>query len=495
MFREAESDPQIVPADAKKLEAQLRVKLLNEQYRHLNLKDESLLILVSGIDGAGKSETINLLNEWMDPRHIHTVAFHEPTGDELLFPSVRRFWMSLPPKGEIGIIYGAGYSQLIAEAMKKNPDRDKLAKDILYLRRFEANLAANGVRLVKLWFHMSRDAQRMRTKTLLANPSTAWQVTKVDKKVYKNFETLRNAGQLIIESTDAHYSPWIIIPSADPGLRTVRTAQAVLQAFCRAKVAVPPLHNPGAEVPTKKRTNILDKVDYSQTLDKASYDAQILHWQNRLAELVRSKEFKKQSLVLVFEGNDAAGKGGAIRRVTRAIDARQFSVMAVSAPSGDALARPYLWRFWNNIPRHGRIQIFDRSWYGRVLVERVEKLISKTAWTRSYDEINDFEEHLTDHGIVVVKFWLAITADEQLRRFREREHSPFKQFKLTAEDWRNRRKWQSYVAAAKDMFNHTNTSNAPWNVLSANDKKHARVEVLKRIVLALEKAQTKPLKL
>jgi polyphosphate kinase 2 (PPK2 family) len=175
--------------------------------------------------------------------------------------------------------------------------------------------------------------------------------------------------------------------------------------------------------------------------------------------------------------------------VTRAIDARQFNVMPVSAPKNEELARPYLWRFWNNIPRRGRISIFDRSWYGRVLVERVEKLISRSAWTRSYDEINDFEQHLTDHGIVVVKFWLAITADEQLRRFREREHSPFKQFKLTPDDWRNRRKWNAYVGAAKEMFTHTNTKNAPWHVLSANDKRYARVEVLKRVVQAIETAQ------
>jgi polyphosphate:AMP phosphotransferase len=489
MFQEAQADPHLALADAKRLEAELRIKLLNEQYRHLELKDRSLLILVSGIDGAGKSETINLLNEWMDPRHIHTVAFAPPSKDEQDFPLAKRFWMSLPAKGEIGIVYGAGYAPLLEEAMRKNPNREKITKVVLYLRRFEANLAANGVQLIKLWFHMSRKAQAKRTADLLANPSTAWQVNEVDKKVYKNFEKLSNAGQTIIEATDAHYSPWIVIPSADPNVRTVRTAQAILQAFKQRSIKVPPLHNPGAALPLKQRTNILDKVDYGLTLSKIDYEEQVLHWQNRLAQLVRGKKFKKQGLVLVFEGNDAAGKGGAIRRVTRAIDARQFNVMPVSAPKNEELARPYLWRFWNNIPRRGRISIFDRSWYGRVLVERVEKLISRTAWTRSYDEINDFEQHLTDHGIVVVKFWLAITADEQLRRFREREHSPFKQFKLTPDDWRNRRKWNAYVGAAKEMFTHTNTKNAPWHVLSANDKRYARVEVLKRVVQAIETAQ------
>ena len=491
MFEESESDPQLSDADRKKLEADLRVKLLLEQYRHLSVKDESLVILVSGIDGAGKSETINLLNEWMDPRHIHTIAFPDPSPDELLFPKVRRLWMSLPPKGAIGIIYGAGYVQLIDQVLKKNPNHDKLASDILYLKRLEADLAANGVRLLKLWFHLSRHAQHNRTKTLLANPSTAWQVGQGDKKVHKHFDKLRAAGERIIEATDAPYAPWIVIPSANANLRTVRTAQAVLQALRRPSVKVPQLHDPGAPILAKNHKNALDRVNYTLTIEKSAYETELFDWQNRLAALVRDEKFKTRSLVLVFEGNDAAGKGGAIRRVTRAIDARQFTVMSVAAPTREEQSRPYLWRFWKNVPTRGRISIFDRSWYGRVLVERVEKLIPRRAWSRAYSEINDFEQHLTNHGTIVLKFWLAVTSDEQLKRFREREQSPFKQFKITDEDWRNRSKSKAYLAATKEMFDHTDTPYAPWHVLSANDKKHARVEVLKAIVLALEGAYKK----
>jgi polyphosphate kinase 2 (PPK2 family) len=268
----------------------------------------------------------------------------------------------------------------------------------------------------------------------------------------------------------------------------VRSAQAVLQALKVRTIKVPVFHEPGSLPIVARQTNPLKHLDYKATLSKSEHETQILSLQNRLAELVRDKAFKKRALALVFEGVDAAGKGGAIRRVTRAIDARHFDVMAVAAPTQSEMSRPYLWRFWQNVPRQGGIAIFDRSWYGRVLVERVEKLITRAAWTRAYDEINDFEQQMVEKGTIVLKFWLAVTPEEQLKRFKERMHSPFKQFKITEDDWRNRRKAKAYDTAAREMFAHTDTTAAPWYVLSANDKHYARVEVLKVIVKALEDA-------
>ena len=488
MFQEAESDPKIAVAEYKKLEAHLRVRLLNEQYRHLNLQDRALLVIVAGIDGAGKGETINLLNEWMDPRHIHTLAFGAPNKQEREFPVAHRFWRHLPPKGETGIVFGSGYSPLFAEAAKNRIDTDQFERQILFVRKFESSLIANGVQVLKLWFHLSREAQHERTEHLLSNPSTAWQVTKLDLKAQKNFDAIRWAGQLVIEATDSPHSPWMIIPSADAQLRTVRTAQAILGAFTQRSLKAPAFHDPAEAKPLHRVPNPLDKLDHKVTITKSDYDTQVLAWQNRLAQAVRSKAFRKRALMVAFEGADAAGKGGAIRRVTRAIDARQFDIMAVSAPKPWELAHPYLWRFWRNVPEHGRVAIFDRSWYGRVLVERVEKLIPRESWRRAYDEINDFEQQLSGSGIILLKFWLSVTPDEQLRRFRERQESPFKQFKITPEDWRNRRNAKQYAEAARDMFAQTDTPHAPWHVLSANDKKHARVEVLKHIVLAVERA-------
>ena len=487
MFDYAESDPTISDEDAKRLIPTLRTQLLKAQYQHLLKKDRALLILVGGIDGAGKGDTINLLNEWMDPRHIRTMAFPPPNKHEQAYPPLYRFWLNLPPKGETGIVFGSGYAPLIKEAAKKRPDVALLEKLILTARRYEADLVNNGVQVIKLWFHLSRDAQKARTKALLQNPSTAWKVGPLDEAVNKRFKRLRQAGQHIIDATDSDYAPWTIIPAANENMRLISTGQAVLAALKKRRVSVPPLHDPAAAATPRRANNPLDEIDHTQSLGKEDYETALLHWQNRLAEAVRHPKFlKHHALILVFEGQDAAGKGSTIRRITKALDARQYQITPVAAPKQFELDRPYLWRFWKEVPRHGRIAIFDRSWYGRVLVERVEKLIGRTTWQRAYGEINAFEQHLSQHGILIVKFWLAITPDEQLRRFEARAELPFKQYKITDEDWRNRDKWREYARATNDMLNRTSTDHAPWHALSSNDKRFARVAVLKHIVQTIE---------
>ncbi|AWB34549.1 polyphosphate:AMP phosphotransferase [Orrella marina] len=489
MFDDAESDPKLLSDEADRIIPTLRTQLLKAQYQHLNKQDRALLILVGGIDGAGKGDTINLLNDWMDPRHIRTIAFGPANRSDKQYPPAYRFWQALPPKGQTGIVFGSGYAPLISEAVKKRPDTRKLEDMVLMARRFEADLVANGVQVIKLWFHLSRKAQSERTSRLLENPSTAWKVSPLDKKVHKRFSRLRDAGQRIIEATDSAHSPWIIIPAADENMRNVRTGQAVLQALRRQSIRVPALHDP-AELPKLRPSiNPLTKLDYTVSIPKDEYDEQMLLWLNRLAEAVRHPKFvKHHSLVLAFEGQDAAGKGGNIRRLTRAMDARQYKITPISAPRQFELNRPHLWRFWREVPAKGKIAIFDRSWYGRVLVERVENLTPKVSWRRGYTEINAFEQQLVNHGAIVLKFWLAITEDEQLKRFKEREKSPFKQFKITADDWRNREKWKEYYRAAGDMLSFTHTDLAPWHVLSSNDKRYARVQVVKRVTQAIENA-------
>jgi polyphosphate:AMP phosphotransferase len=489
MFELAESDPALTDDQAKPLILSLRTRLLRAQYKLLERKDRALLVLVGGIDGAGKGDTINLLNDWMDPRHIHTMAFARPTPQERIYPQQYRFWRALPARGEIGIVFGSGYAPLLEEASKKRPDSNRLEDLILMARRYEADLVANGVQVIKLWFHLSKRAQRDRMEQLLLNPSTAWKVGPQDHAVHKNFKRIRRAAQRIIEATDAQYSPWIIIPSADPNTRMVRTGQAVLVALQKRGVRVPALHDPSALPNIKRQKNPLDQLDFNVALPKDDYQAELLHWQNRLATLVRSQPFlDKHALMIVFEGQDAAGKGGAIRRITQAIDARQYDIMPVAAPKPFELNRPYLWRFWRHVPRLGRIAIFDRSWYGRVLVERVEKLVTAPVWRRAYGEINGFEQQLTRDGVIVVKFWLAITPDEQLKRFKEREQHPFKQYKLTDEDWRNRERWKAYETASADMLTQTNTNQANWHLVAANDKRYARIEILKHLVKHIEDA-------
>ncbi|MBN3267525.1 polyphosphate:AMP phosphotransferase [Bordetella bronchiseptica] len=485
MFIEAEADPSLSKAQYKAREARLRTALLKAQYERLQRAEQSLLIVVAGIDGAGKGDTINMLNEWMDPRHIHTMAFGLPDAEELARPPMWRYWNELPPKGRTGIVFGSWYVPLLLEAVRKKPDAALLEAHAAQIRRFEAMLAAEGVQIVKLWYHLSAQAQAERTERLLASPETAWQVTPADRKVRKKYDRLRNAGQVAIAHTDAAHAPWRVIPSADDELRAVRTAEAVLAAM-RRRATPRSVRAFGAPSPAVHLVDRLGALDYDAKEDKDDYEAELGLLQGRLARAVRRDGFRERSLVLVFEGQDAAGKGGAIRRVTRALDARQYDITPVAAPARHELARPYLWRFWRRIPRQGRIAIFDRSWYGRVLVERVENITAPTDWRRAYGEILDFERQLVRHGAIVLKFWLAITPAVQLERFREREKSPYKNFKITPDDWRNRKQWRAYADAANEMLCRTDMREAPWHLVSANDKRYARLQVLRHIVETLE---------
>ena len=233
--------------------------------------------------------------------------------------------------------------------------------------------------------------------------------------------------------------------------------------------------------------NRLGSLDLSKRLPKQKYESQLEKWQGRLNALSRKPKFKRLSVTILFEGPDAAGKGGAIRRITGALDARQYQGISIAAPTEEERAQPYLWRFWRHLPRRGRFTIYDRSWYGRVLVERVEGFCTEADWMRAYSEINDFEEQLVLNHTVFAKFWLQISKDEQLKRFKLREKTSFKRFKITAEDWRNRKKWDAYQIAADEMIQRTSTSVAPWTLVEANDKSYARIKVLKTLLQRIER--------
>jgi polyphosphate:AMP phosphotransferase len=483
VFTDAELDPAMPRDELERAEPELRNTLLSQQEVLRERADRALLVVVAGIDGAGKGSAINLLNEWMDPRGIRTAAFGPPTDEESRHPPMWRYWAELPARGSIGIVFGSWYADLFKEAARKRPDAAKLARLTEDISRFEAMLASEGVQLVKLWYHLSRDAQRRRCKELAAHPDTAWRVSKADRDVGRKFKRLRAGADTVVTATDFPFARWTVVPSADESMRTYATAVAVREALRH------PHQPPVGQAP--KLPSAPDRfadLDYSRVLEKDDYEDALAHWQGRLARAVHHPDFAWRSLALVFEGSDAAGKGGAIRRLTHALDVRQMRIMAIAAPGPEALARPYLWRFWRDVPTTGRIAIFDRSWYGRVLVERVEGFAKPAEWKRAYDEIRDFEEQLAEHGTIVVKCWLAITKEEQLLRFKERESVPFKRYKITADDWRNRRKWTAYRRAANDMFALTDTEAAPWALIASDDKRAARVEVVKTIALAVERA-------
>lgn len=488
MFEAAELGHKIDKAIFRTEEARLRADLLDVQFDLRENGSFPVIILVSGVDGAGKSETINLLYEWMDPRYLSTLAFAEPTDEERERPSMWRYWRTLPPKGRIGIFSGSWYSQPIADRIRGDLSMADLDQRMAQINRFEAMLVNEEALVIKFWFHLSKDGQRQRLKALEKDPRTAWRVTKRNWVRLKTYDKLQEVAGHVLRMTNTPWAPWVVVEGTDDRYRSLMVGSTIRDAI-KKRLADPRDQNfPVAPPlsPAIDHLDVLTALDLSQGLNKADYERQLAKWQGRLSELARHPKFKQHSLILAFEGQDAAGKGGSIRRVAGALDARQYQIIPVAAPTEEERAQPYMWRFWRHIPRRGRVAIFDRTWYGRVLVERVEGLCSEADWLRAYSEINDFEHDLYQDGVIVIKFWLQISDEEQLRRFQEREKVQFKRFKITAEDWRNREKAGAYHAAVCDMVDRTSTGSAPWTLVAAEDKNYARVKILRTICERLE---------
>ena len=488
MFESAEIGHRLEKAEFKREEPKIRQRLLDLQYRLLEKPKFPVIILVNGVDGAGKGETVNLFNEWMDPRHIHTYAFGALTDVERDRPEMWRFWQAMPPKGKIGILFGSWYTDPILQRVMGKEKRARFEQRLGRIRSFERMLVAEGGVLLKLWFHLSKKAQKKRLKDLSSSKKTAWRVTKDDWARFDHYDDFIDVCEDALRETSTGEASWEVIEGSDHGYRSLTAGRLLEDALkTRLKEGMPVLSPPAPppEPPIDGRT-LLKSFDYKRKLDRKDYGKRLVKLQAKLATLTRSKKMRDRSLVLVFEGMDAAGKGSTIRRLTQAMDARFFRLIPVAAPSEEERAQPYLWRFWRHIPGHGRAVIFDRSWYGRVLVERVEKFCSEFDWMRAYSEINEFEEQLAESGAIVDKFWLSITPQEQLRRFKARQDTPYKRFKITDEDWRNRKKWPEYEKAVNDMIERTSTEPAPWTVIASDDKLFSRIETLERLCERIE---------
>jgi len=494
MFESAELGHNIEKGIYKKAVPELRSWLLDAQYELKEQGKIPVIVLVSGQDGAGKGETINVLYEWMDPRYISTLAFSAPSDEERLHPFMWRYWRALPPKGRVGIFAGSWYSSPIHDRLEGSMTKAAVDARIDQINRFEQMLVNEGALILKFWFHLTKEGQRRRLKALEKDPRTAWRVTKWNWDRIKTYDKLQNVVGHVLRLTNTPWAPWIIIEGEDDRYRSLTTGKILLDAIKSRLDGGGRQTTPVAPpVPVNlDRRDVLSELDLSHKLAKKDYERQLARWQGRLSELVRHQRFKKASLICVFEGADAAGKGGAVRRISAALDARDYQIVPIAAPTEEERAQPYLWRFWRHIPKAGRVAIFDRSWYGRVLVERVEGFCAEPDWLRAYTEINDFEHELVDAGAVVVKFWLQIGKEEQLKRFKEREKIDFKRFKITEEDWRNRDKWDAYHSAVCDMVDRTSTGEAPWTLVEANDKNYARVKILRTVCERLETALKKP---
>ena len=502
MFESAEVGAEVDKKTYEREAPRVRSALLAAQ-KQLAASGESVVVIVGGVEGAGKSETVNLLLEWMDARGVAVQTFFDQGEEERERPEYWKFWRVLPPKGRIGIFFGSWYTRPIVEKVFGKISGVELDVALDRVVDFERMLSQENVTVVKFWMHLSKKAQKKRFKELEKDPLTAWRISKQDWKFFKHYDEFREVSEHALRRTGTGVSPWHIVEARDARFRSLSVARTLLEvlegrvaagaaraAKKREAAAAAAKGEPKEKLalPVPAKVNLLSQLDLTRTVDPGGYQEKQLKLQGKLNRLMRELEGADRSAILVFEGPDAAGKGGAIRRLTGAIDARLYEVKSVAAPTDEERAHPYLWRFWRALPRRGHVTIYDRSWYGRVLVERIEGFAAPEDWQRAYVEINAFEEQLVEQGTVIVKFWLAISADEQLRRFKDREVTPYKQYKITEEDWRNRAKWNAYEAAACETFEKTSTEIAPWTLVEANDKPWARLKVLRTVVDALEVA-------
>jgi AMP-polyphosphate phosphotransferase len=491
MFESAELSRSISKSDYEAALPDLRSRLLAAQ-RTLRETKHPVIIIVSGVEGAGKSEVVNRLHEWLDARGMTAHAFWRDSDEERERPRYWRFWRTLPPRGTIGVMFGSWYTAPIVDRVFKRCRSADLDRELQRITFFERMLAQDGALIVKLWFHLSKEEQKNR----LVDRKKRGEIQAPEvRKFAKQYDRFAEVSERAIRATDTAEAPWRIIEATDWRYRDLTVAQILLEALedlvgCkqeqeRSSIVVAQADE-RAEISAGGKT-ILDRVDTTKTLDRKRYERQLEKLQRDVGAGAWKAWNDHRSAVILFEGSDAAGKGGAIRRLISPIDARLYRVISVAAPTDEERAQHYLWRFWRRIPRAGALTIYDRSWYGRVLVERVEGFAAVDEWSRAYREINDFEEQLIDHGIILVKFWLHIDPDEQLRRFEERKAVEWKRHKITEEDWRNREKWDDYKRAVHDMVAHTSSAAAPWHIIPANDKRYARVQVLKTVAKAFDK--------
>jgi len=483
----------------------IRARLLAAQFA-LRTTKVPVIVVIAGADGSGKGDTVNRLLEWLDPRGVETNVFGPRTDEERDRPAAWRFWRTLPARGRIGIFFGSWYTEPILKRTTGKMGNARFEADLARVAFFEESLAKDGALFVKCWFHLSKEAQKKRLRKLEKDPETRFKVTRLDWKHFGHYDRFTKVAERAIRMTDTAGTPWTLVEAADDRWRDLAVGRALVEALegrlaalkeaeerkaALKAAAAPPKKAAKATKPAKAAAaapGVLSTIDLERTVSDEEYKKELPRLQERLSVLAWEGQRKGVSSVAVFEGSDAAGKGGAIRRVTWALDARLYRVIPIAAPTDEERAHHYLWRFWRHVPPGGSFTIYDRSWYGRVLVERVEGFAKEEEWKRAFLEINDFEAQLVGSGIALSKLWLHISPEEQLRRFRERETVEWKKHKITDEDWRNREKWDAYEVAIDEMVARTSTHDAPWTLVPATDKKAARLTVLATLCDRLEEA-------
>ena len=458
--------------------------------RELKSCNVPVMIVFEGFGGAGKGTQINHLIEPMDPRGFTVYSTQAETQEEQYHPFLWRFWNKTPEKGRIAIFDRSWYGKLLVERYEKKTHKKDIPGVLEDIENFEKQLTDDGTLLIKFFLAISEKEQGKRFDKLLSKEETSWRVSKADKDRNKHYEEYARMADEMLTRTDTEYAPWTIIEAHDERYAAVKILTTVVEAFeerYEKEQITQPRQIDGKFGQNDLKESVLKKVDLSKRLDRETYEKKLDELQKKLTLLHSEIYAKRIPVVLAFEGWDAGGKGGAIKRLTRALDPRGYTVNPTSSPNDIERAHHYLWRFWTKMPKDGHIAIFDRTWYGRVMVERIEGFCTTQEWQRAFKEMNQMEQQLVNHGAIVIKFWMHIDKEEQERRFKERQENPDKQWKITDEDWRNREKWELYEQAVDEMMVRTSTVNAPWVIVEGNDKLYARIKVLEKVVDALEK--------
>ena len=477
-----QEDKSVLNEEIKALRAQLMAQ--QQQLREAKLP---VMVLIEGWSAAGKGTLIKELISEIDPRFYQVISPLVTPESECRYPFLYPFASAIPENGKITFLDSGWMENTVQKGLKLEISKAEFKRRIRMVNEFERQLRDGGYLLLKLFLHIDKDEQFERLQALSESVDTVWRVTDTDvwqQREYKNF--LNAYDEFMDETNDT--VKWHVLDGKRKKT-AVRDALKLLvhkieKGLEKGRYVGEPFEEkfPLIEMPKLK------DVDLSPTITDEEYKKELKKLQKRLSELHNTIYRKKIPVILCYEGWDAAGKGGNIRRVAYPLDPRGFDVHPIASPLPHELNRQFLWRFWTRLPRTGHICIFDRTWYGRVMVERIEGFCGEKDWKRAYNEINEFERMLTDWGAVVLKFWIHIDQDTQLARFTDRQNTPEKQWKITDEDWRNREKWPQYEVAVDEMLQKTSTKNAPWFIIESNDKKYARIKALKIVVKELEKA-------
>ena len=463
---------------------------LSQQQMKLKEKRLPVLVLIEGWGAAGKGSAIGQIIKNIDPRFFKVFSMPSiPTEEERRRPFLYRFFEKIPEAGKFTFLDSGWMDQIMKERLDGKLDDKAYAQRVDSVKRFERGLTDNGYLVLKFFFHISKKEQESRIDALLSEKDTAWRVSEGDLWQNRHYDKCLEAFDRYLDDTNTPSAPWYIVNSKSKKFAELQVMETLCMgietALHNESLAVPLLQN---AFPLIKMPKLRDVPLEGKTLDEEKYKKELKELQAKLGQLHNRLYRKRVPVIIAYEGWDAAGKGGNIKRLTGALDPRGFEVHPIASPEPHEKARHYLWRFWTRLPKDGHIAIFDRTWYGRVMVERLEGFCSENDWQRAYYEMNEFEQELHNWGAVILKFWVQIDKDTQLARFTERQNTPSKQWKITDEDWRNREKWDLYEQAVDEMLQKTSTTYAPWHILESVDKKYARIKALHIVIDALEKA-------